>query len=425
MAQGRTNEISGDREGEIRAVLEKWNRAILDKDVATARQLRLSEYSATRPDGAVVGNEEDLAEMASPELTIDRIQLTALEVHGDDHEATAVSSYLVEGNWGGQARHARCDQRITFVRQDGAWRARRSHLLSMTPVAPPRSWFRGRLGPDRLVSWIRGMAGSPVATPVRSFQELVYRPYMPGCDYVMPRQSSSVAPDEDLPIPPPHLRLLHDHVKYGRLHVAQMREIVQASGFSFEKHGRILDFGCGAGRMIRHFRDLSEACEIWGTDISAEHIYWCKQHLSPPFHFATTTKVPHLPFEDRSFQFIYCGSVFTHIDDLADAWLLELKRILAPGGRLYLTIHDDHTVALFESGRYDSADIVRHMKSAAIYQQAKHSFGMFTIGRDNASQVFYDLDYFSKSLRSMFEIVSITREAYFYQTAILLTRKSP
>ena len=48
---------------------------------------------------------------------------------------------------------------------------------------------------------------------------------------------------------------------------------------------------------------------------------------------------------------------------------------------------------------------------------------MFTIGRDNASQVFYNLEYFSKSLRSMFDILSVTREAYFYQTAILLTRK--
>ena len=152
--------------------------------------------------------------------------------------------------------------------------------------------------------------------------------------------------------------------------------------------------------------------------------------MSPPFHFATTTKVPHLPFEDWSFQFIYCASVFTHIDDLADAWLLELRRILAPGGRLYLTIHDEHTVALFESGRYRFADIVRYMQSAAVYQEAKQSFGMFTIGRDNASQVFYDLGYFTKSLRSIFDVLSVTREAYFYQTAILLdaqvllTRKS-
>lgn len=160
-----------------------------------------------------------------------------------------------------------------------------------------------------------------------------------------------------------------------------------------------------------------------GVDISAEHIYWCKQHLSPPFNFATTTKIPHLPFADRSFQFIYCGSVFTHIDDLADAWLLELDRILAPEGRLYVTIHDSHTVELFERGRYDSAEIVRHIKSSEIYQQSKSSFGMFTAGRDADSLVFYDAGYFSKTLRPMFDVISITPEAYFYQTALLLKRR--
>ena len=133
--------------------------------------------------------------------------------------------------------------------------------------------------------------------------------------------------------------------------------------------------------------------------------------------------MPHLPFEDRSFDLIYCGSVFTHIDDLADAWLLELHRILTPEGRLYATIHDNHTVELFESGKYDSAKIVSHIKARTTYQHAKHTFGMFTTGRDHNSQVFYDIDYFKKMLHPMFDIASVTQEAYFYQTALVLTRQ--
>jgi ubiquinone/menaquinone biosynthesis C-methylase UbiE len=219
------------------------------------------------------------------------------------------------------------------------------------------------------------------------------------------------------------LWLGYNYPAHGRVHVDKMLELVYASGLSFGVGDRILDLGCGAGRMIRHLTDLAETCEVWGTDISAEHIYWCKQHLSPPFNFATTTKIPHLPFEDRSFKLIYCGSVFTHIDDLADAWLLELKRILAPEGRLYLTLHDNHTIELFESGRHDSAEIVRRIKSREVYQRAKGSFGMFTAGRDNDSQVFYDVGYFSRMLRPTFDILSVTPEAYFYQTAFLLKRK--
>jgi ubiquinone/menaquinone biosynthesis C-methylase UbiE len=46
------------------------------------------------------------------------------------------------------------------------------------------------------------------------------------------------------------------------------------------------------------------------------------------------TILPHLPFEDRSFDVVYAGSVFTHIDDLAQTWFLELRRVLHAGGML-------------------------------------------------------------------------------------------
>ena len=81
-----------------------------------------------------------------------------------------------------------------------------------------------------------------------------------------------------------------------------------------------------------------------GVDINAKHINWCQLNLGPPFFFATTTTAPHLPFEDGYFDLIYSGSVFTHISDLADAWLLELRRIVRKGGYLYITIHDKRTV---------------------------------------------------------------------------------
>src|SRR5262245_28429484 len=50
----------------------------------------------------------------------------------------------------------------------------------------------------------------------------------------------------------------------GKKHVNTMMDIVKASGFSFAEGTHILDFGCGAGRMIRYLQKLSESCEIWG-----------------------------------------------------------------------------------------------------------------------------------------------------------------
>jgi ubiquinone/menaquinone biosynthesis C-methylase UbiE len=37
----------------------------------------------------------------------------------------------------------------------------------------------------------------------------------------------------------------------------------------------------------------------------------------------------------------YCFSVFTHLDEqMQDAWLLELRRVLKPGGVLIVTVHN-------------------------------------------------------------------------------------
>ena len=429
-------------EVEVRRLLDEWNRAILERDLAAAARLREDGYTAALPDGAILSKEEEVALLASPGHVIESIKTRGVEVEGRGDEATALVENQIEGEFLGERFGGLFRYTLSLRKSDGVWRVRSSRLVMGEDAANPTEAsaptptpaggaaaagsgsFLRRLVPRPFKEWLKGGASRVVHASAPTFPELAYLPYKPGLDYALPppRAEDSGVPAQ-LPIPPTELWLGYNYPAHGRAHVEKMLEVVYASGFSFSRGDRILDLGCGAGRMIRHLRDLAETCEIWGTDISAEHVYWCKQNLSPPFNFATTTKVPHLPFEDRSFQLIYCGSVFTHIDDLADAWLLELKRVLAPGGRLYVTVHDNHTVELFESGLHDSAEIVRRIKSYEVYQRSKESFGMFAAGRDNDSQVFYDAEYFSKMLRPLFDILSVTPEAYFYQTAYLLKRK--
>jgi ubiquinone/menaquinone biosynthesis C-methylase UbiE len=162
--------------------------------------------------------------------------------------------------------------------------------------------------------------------------------------FIVPCNPASDVPRDvrGVPVPPDHFLwgyTRESFLLWGERDVQTMRKISEASGFTLEGAKRILDFGCGPGRMIRWLTSLTDkGREIWGADMFAESIVWCQQHLSPPFWFTTTTSLPHLPFEDGYFDFLYAGSVFTHIADLADAWLLELRRVVRPGGRLYLTI---------------------------------------------------------------------------------------
>jgi len=398
----------------IEQVVERWRKSILEKDVAAAAALRDIDYSATLQDGRVLTLGEDLAMLASPQHKVIAVTTDDLAVDERQNLATARFTCVVEGDFGG--RRWRANLIVEFRRRDGQWLARSSRATVVENVAmyedrPSRK--------SRIASWLKRSLG-----PKRpaSFPELAYLPYRPRLDYVLPPDQAN-QPDE-LPMPPTELWLGYNYPAHGKQHVDRMLEILHASDFAFRQGDRILDLGCGAGRMIRHLQPLAGTCEIWGTDISSPHIFWCKRHLSPPFNFATTTKVPHLPFEDRSFRFIYCGSLFTHIDDLADAWLLELRRILAPDGRLYVTIHDRHTIELMTTGAYRTAAIAQSLRTRSTFQQSTASFGMFTVGRDHEAQVFYDLDFFTRMLRAKFDVLSVTQEAYFYQTALLLKRTS-
>jgi SAM-dependent methyltransferase len=105
--------------------------------------------------------------------------------------------------------------------------------------------------------------------------------------------------------------------------------------YSFEDR-RVLDFGCGAGRVLRHFIPEASEAEFWGCDLHRPTIDWLSENLSPPMRFFVNDRRP-LPQPDGYFDLVYALSVFTHITHEWSDWLLELHRVLRPGGLLLAT----------------------------------------------------------------------------------------
>jgi SAM-dependent methyltransferase len=105
--------------------------------------------------------------------------------------------------------------------------------------------------------------------------------------------------------------------------------------YSFERR-RVLDFGCGSGRVLRQFLPEAVSGEFWGCDLHRPTIAWLDEHLSPPLHFHVNDEIP-MPHPEGHFDLIYAISVFTHITHEWSAWLLELHRILKPEGLLLAT----------------------------------------------------------------------------------------
>lgn len=103
------------------------------------------------------------------------------------------------------------------------------------------------------------------------------------------------------------------------------------------KEKSVLDFGCGAGRTLRHFASEAQVGEFWGCDIDAPSIAWLQENLDPPFRATPSGTLPPLPFDGNSFDLVYCVSVFSHLADEWAAWLLELRRVLRDDGVLIAT----------------------------------------------------------------------------------------
>jgi SAM-dependent methyltransferase len=233
---------------------------------------------------------------------------------------------------------------------------------------------------------------------------------------------------DELPVPPRGLWIgyaetAEHYLGVGREDVDTMLEAVERAGTPRAELSTVLDFGCGAGRMLRFFPRRADS-ELWGVDISAGHIAWCQEHLTP-MNFATTTTAPHLPFKDGYFDFAYCSSVFTHISDLADAWLLELRRVIRGGGHIYLTICDQHSLELLLGPWRNAGGNLRPLIDGLIELDQRESirsknFTYLSFGADPDSYVFYDVDHLTDRWSTLFKVRSVVPEAHHFQTAILL-----
>lgn len=122
----------------------------------------------------------------------------------------------------------------------------------------------------------------------------------------------------------------------GRLQWEFIRSLLP-DDWTFEGK-RVLDFGCGIGRILHYGPELDPAGEYWGCDIDARSIAWLARHLSPPLHVFESPELPPTSLPDGHFDLIYAYSVFTHLTSSWSAWLLELHRLLDDDGYLIVTV---------------------------------------------------------------------------------------
>jgi SAM-dependent methyltransferase len=134
------------------------------------------------------------------------------------------------------------------------------------------------------------------------------------------------------------------HLEYWLSGYRDATRALAAAGLPKARSGaRLLDFGGASGRIVRHLRYLCAGAELYLCAINPSHVQLTRTLLGAAVHAFHNRGDPSLPFPDHYLDGVLAFSVFTHIDADDTAWLLELQRILKPGGTLYLTVHDDAT----------------------------------------------------------------------------------
>jgi SAM-dependent methyltransferase len=102
---------------------------------------------------------------------------------------------------------------------------------------------------------------------------------------------------------------------------------------------RVLDWGCGCGRLARHWSKDGTDVELFGCDINPTLVGWCKENLKFG-KFSDSHLDPPLEYEDNFFDLLYGISVFTHLTFQEHyRWMCEIWRVLKPGGAAVLTAH--------------------------------------------------------------------------------------
>ncbi|TDB79949.1 class I SAM-dependent methyltransferase [Micromonospora sp. KC721] len=155
--------------------------------------------------------------------------------------------------------------------------------------------------------------------------------------------------------------------------LAAFAELVGADG-----GGRVLDVGCGNGRVARHLRDLG--LDVEGVDLSPGMITEARR-LHPDLRF-TVGSMLALDVPDATLTGLLAWYSVIHVpDDLLPAVFTEFHRVLAPGGHLLLgfQVGDEHVHRTDAWG--DPVDVVFHRRRPDDVAQLLAAAGLTTHAR--------------------------------------------
>jgi SAM-dependent methyltransferase len=184
---------------------------------------------------------------------------------------------------------------------------------------------------------------------------------------------------------------------------------------------RILDFGCGCGRVLAFLGVIASRADFSASDIDPEAIEWCRQNLGgnggrSRFGFGVNSDLPPLPFGEGEFDLVYAISVFTHLpEDMQFKWLAELRRITRPGGLLVISTSGGHLIR-----GHLSADSLRQFEEKGFHY---HPYGSTDGLPDYYQAAWHTRPYVERTWAEFLEVVEMVPSGIAGHQDLVLCRR--
>jgi len=247
------------------------------------------------------------------------------------------------------------------------------------------------------------------------------RPAVRAYEYVLAAKSTlfgkRTRADDGLPLPPARMRAqvgpLHADARFflesGRHNAELIRSLVP-----LEEVNALLDWGCGCGRVLRHWSD-QQGMRVYGCDINPKMVDWCNENL--PFADVVVNELtPPLPYGQAELDLVYAFSVMTHLsEELQHEWVSECRRVLKPGGSFVFSTLGEHYVSRDrltpeEQRSFEAGNLV------VLYERSPGT---------SLCSAYHPHDYVARELARGFDVVSFRPAADDGRHDIHVLRKQP
>jgi len=139
------------------------------------------------------------------------------------------------------------------------------------------------------------------------------------------------------------VRVTKMYINSGRKNTLVFRKLIAKFNSSLLSGKKVLDYGCGHGRMTRHMKNCFAPSILVAADVLESGVNFCAEEFSAiPFLISKNNSISKF---HSKFDIIISVSVFSHLPlDLFESNMFELSRSLDKNGLLLFTANGEYFI---------------------------------------------------------------------------------